>query len=189
LYSIGRHDLSIQQARLALELDPLSPMISTALGVSLYFAGEYDQAIQQYQQTLGASPNFQRAINWLGFGYLKKERYREAIEQFERVYSLSADTVDLASLGYAHAIAGHTVEAEEILRQLEELSNQRYVSPVDMAMLHVGLDNSDQAMEYLGIAFEEHADRMSWIKVNPAFDPLRPDSRFQALLQQMNFPE
>ena len=190
LYSIGRHDASIQQARLALELDPLSSMISTALGVSHYFAGEYDQAIQQYQRTLEIIPNFPRAIYWLGFGYIKKEMYREAIEQFQLVLNLSGgDSVDLAALGYAYAIAGQRNEAEEVLRQLEALSNQRYVSPVDMAMLHVSLDNNEQAIEYLEKGYEEHADRMSWIKVNPVFDPLRSDSRFQALLQRMNFPE
>jgi Flp pilus assembly protein TadD len=95
----------------------------------------------------------------------------------------------LAALGYAYAIAGQINEAGEILRQLESLSNQRYVSPVDMAMLHVGLDNKEQAFEYLEKAYEEHADRMSWVKVNPVFDPLRSDPRFQALLQKMNFPE
>jgi tetratricopeptide (TPR) repeat protein len=189
LYSIGRHDVSIQQARLALELDPLSSMISTALGVSLYFAGEYDPAIQQYQRTLEIAPNFQRAIYWLGFGYVKKEMYGEAVEQFKLVFDLSGDSVDLAALGYAYAIAGQINEAGEILRQLESLSNQRYVSPVDMAMLHVGLDNEEQAFEYLEKAYEEHADRMSWVKVNPVFDPLRSDPRFQALLQKMNFPE
>ncbi|MGB3861399.1 MAG: protein kinase [Candidatus Aminicenantaceae bacterium] len=189
LYSIGRHDVSIQQARLALELDPLSSMISTALGVSLYFGGEYDQAIQQYQRTLTVTPNFQRAIYWLGFGYIKKEMYREGIEQFKLVFDLSGDSVDLAALGYAYAVAGQRNEAEEVLRQLEKLATQRYVSPVDLAMLHVGLDNNEQAIEYLEIAYEEHADRMSWIKVNPVFDPLRSDPRFQAILQRMNFPE
>jgi serine/threonine protein kinase/Tfp pilus assembly protein PilF len=189
LYSIGRHDVSIQQARLALELDPLSSMISTALGVSLYFGGEYDQAIQQYQRTLTVTPNFQRAIYWLGFGYIKKEMYREGIEQFKLVFDLSGDSVDLAALGYAYAIAGQRNEAEEVLRQLEELAIQRYVSPVDLAMLHVGLDNNEQAIEYLEKAYEEHADRMSWIKVNPVFNPLRSDPRFQAILQRMNFPE
>lgn len=189
LYSIGRHDVSIQQARLALELDPLSSMISTALGVSLYFGGEYDQAIQQYQRTLTVTPNFQRAIYWLGFGYIKKEMYRQGIEQFKLVFDLSGDSVDLAALGYAYAVAGQRNEAEEVLRQLEELATQRYVSPVDLAMLHVGLDNNEQAIEYLEKAYEEHADRMSWIKVNPVFDPLRSDPRFQAILQRMNFPE
>jgi serine/threonine-protein kinase len=189
LYSIGRHDVSIQQARLALELDPLSSMISTALGVSLYFAEEYDPAIQQYQRTLEIAPNFQRAIYWLGFGYIKKDMYREAIEQFKLVFYLSGDSVDLAALGYAYAIAGRRSEAEEVLRQLEALSTQRYVSPVDMAMLHVGFDNKEQAIDYLEKAYNEHADRMSWIKVNPVFDPLRSESRFQALLQRMNFPE
>ena len=190
LWSIGRHEVSIQQAKLALELDPLSSMISTVLGVSLYFAGEYDQAIQQYQRTLEIDPDFQRAINWLGFSYVQKEMYREAIEQFQLVLNLSGgDSVDLAALGYVYAIAGQRNEAEEVLRQLESLSNQRYVSPVDMAMLHIGLDDKKQAIEYLEKAYGEHADRMSWIKVNPVFDPLRSDPRFQALLQRMNFPE
>lgn len=190
LWSIGRHDLSIQQARLASELDPLSPMISTSFGVSFYFSGEFDQAIQQYQYTMASNPDFQRAIYWLGFSYLAKEMFREAIEQFQRVLDLSSgDSVDLAALGYAYAISGQSSEAEEILRQLEERSSLSYVSPVDMAMLHVGLGNIEQAIEFLEKAFDEHADRMSWVKVNPVFDPLRSDPHFQSLLQRMNFPE
>ncbi len=190
LWSIGRHNVSIQQAKLALELDPLSPMVGTILGVAFYFAGDYDQAIAQYQITLENRPNFQRAINWLGFSYVKKAMYPEAIEQFQSVSSLSdGQPADLAALGYVYAIAGQRDEAEGVLRQLESLANQRYVSPVDMAMLYVGLDNIDRAIEYLEKAYEEHADRMSWIKVNPVFDPLRSDPRFQAILQRMNFPE
>jgi serine/threonine protein kinase/Tfp pilus assembly protein PilF len=190
LWSIGRHDVSIQQAKLALELDPLSPMISTILGVAFYFAGDYDRAISQYLKTLENTPNFQRAINWLGFSYVKKAMYPEAIEHFQSVIKLSdGQSADLAALGYVYALAGQRDEAEAVLRQLKSLSDQRYVSPVDMAMLHVGLDNIDQAIEYLEKAYEEHADRMSWIKVHPVFDPLRSDPRFQAILQRMNFPE
>jgi hypothetical protein len=58
-----------------------------------------------------------------------------------------------------------------------------------MAMLHVGLDNIEQAFEFLEEAYEEHADRMSWVNVNPVFDPIRSDPRFQSLIQRMNFPE
>jgi serine/threonine protein kinase/Tfp pilus assembly protein PilF len=190
LWSIGRHDVSIRQAQLALELDPLSPMISTSYGVSYYFAGEYDQAIQQYQRTLAANPDFQRAIYWLGYSYAQKEMYPEAIEQFQRVLDLSGgDSVDLAALGYVYAIAGQRKEAEDVLSQLESRSKQSYVSPVDMAMLHANLGNIEQAFDYLEIAYKEHADRMSWVKVNPVFNPIRSDPRFQSLLQRMNFPE
>ena len=115
--------------------------------------------------------------------------YSESIEQFKLVFDLSGDSVDMAALGYAYVVAGQRNEAEEVLHQLETIATQRYVSPVDMAMLHVGLGSMDQAVEYLEKAYDEHADRMSWIKVNPVFDPLRSDSRFQALLQRMNFPE
>jgi Flp pilus assembly protein TadD len=115
--------------------------------------------------------------------------FPEAIEQFQRVLRLSGDSVDKAALGYALAQAGQRNEAEEVLRQLEELSTQRYVSPVDMAMIHIGLEDNERAIEDLERAYEEHADRMSWIKVNPVFDPLRSDLRFQSILQRMNFPE
>ncbi len=190
LWSVGRHDLSIQQARLASELDPLSPMISTSLGVSLYFAGEDEQARQQYLRTLAVTPEFQRAIYWLGFSYIRKGMYEEAIRQFQRVIGLSgSDPVDQAALGYAYAAAGQLNEAVGVLRRLETLATRRYVSPVDMAMLHVGLGNDDKAMDYLENAYEEHADRMSWIKVNPVFNPLRSDPRFRSLLKRMNFPE
>jgi serine/threonine-protein kinase len=190
LWSLGRHDVSIQQARLALELDPLSPMISTSLGVSLYFAGEYEEARQQYLRTLAVASDFQRAIYWLGFSYISKGMYEEAIQQFQRVIDLSeSDPVDQAALGYAYAAAGQLDKAIGVLRRLETLATRRYVSPVDMAMLHVGLGNNDKAMGYLENAYEEHADRMSWIKVNPVFNPLRSDPQFQSLLQRMNFPQ
>lgn len=190
LWSIGRHEESIKEARLALELDPLSLMINTVLGVALYFSGDADQAIKQYKLTLDISPDFQRAIYWLGFSYAQKAMYREALEQFKYLVSLSGDNSgDFAALGYAYALAGQKNEAKEILRQLEMRSDQQYVTPVDLAMIHLGLGQKEQAIEWLEKAFGERADRMSWIKTHPVFASLRTDIPFQALLKRMAFPD
>ena len=120
LWSMGHHEESIQQAKIALELDPLSLMTRTVLGITFHFAGQYDQAVQQYQSTLEIDPNFHEAHHWLGRTYAQMGKFKDAIEQLQIATSLSGgEPGDKAVLGYTYALAGKQKEAEEILDQLK----------------------------------------------------------------------
>ena len=92
------------------------------------------------------------------------------------------------NLARGYAAAGKRTEALTIISNLRELSKERYVSPVGMAQIYTALGDFDQAFAWLGKAYEEHADELTYAKVDPRWDPLRSDPRFQALLRRMNFP-
>jgi tetratricopeptide (TPR) repeat protein len=86
-------------------------------------------------------------------------------------------------------LAGRRDEALKILNELEQLSKQRYVSPLHRGVVYAALGDRDQAFRYLEDALEQRAQFLVYLKVEPTFDPLRSDPRFQSLLDRMNFPE
>jgi Flp pilus assembly protein TadD len=96
------------------------------------------------------------------------------------------DTMFLAQLGQALAMAGKQSEAREVLRQLKELSGQRYVSPTHMAYVYTGLGEADTAIEWLERAYEERAGGVYGIGGSFLFKPLRSHPRFTALLGKLN---
>jgi len=190
LWTIGRHEESISRAKIALELDPLSLMTRTVLGLTYHFAGHYDQAIQQYQNTQDIDPNFHEAHYWMGHTLVQMGKYAESIEQFQIAVNLSGGNPgDRAALGYAYALAGKKKEAEEIFGELISLSKNRYISPVDLAMICTSLDKRALAIEWLEKAYEERAERFVYFKVNPVFNPLEEEPRFRDLVNRMNYPD
>jgi len=187
---MGRHEEAIVQVKRALELDPLSLIANTALGAVFYFTRRYDNATEQLRYTLELDPNFLRAYYWLGLSYVQVAMFEEAIAEFQKAINLSGENPEyLAALGYAYATEGSRDEAEKVLNQLKKLSNLRYVSPHDIAMIYASLHEIEQAFIWLEKAFEERAARTHSLKVDPVFDSLRSDPRFQDLLRRMNFPE
>jgi hypothetical protein len=84
---------------------------------------------------------------------------------------------------------GKTDEARAILDQLTALTKKSYVSPVDFALVHTGLGEVDEAIEWLEKAQEQRVVWMVWAQTDPRWDPLRSEPRFQELIRRMNFPE
>ncbi|HEU5303735.1 MAG TPA: hypothetical protein VFU40_03740, partial [Gemmatimonadales bacterium] len=91
-----------------------------------------------------------------------------------------------AQLGEAYAMAGRTANARKVLRQLERLSQERYVSPYHMAYVYTGLGEADRAMDFLERAYEERAGSVYGIKGSFLFTSLHSHPRFIALLRKMN---
>jgi len=188
LVSMGLFDQGLAELKKARDLDPLSLIINTNLGLNLYWARRYDLAIEQLERALELEPNFFRAHLHLGMCYERKLMYREAIAELERARSISENSWTLAALGHCHASLGARAEAENILDQLLELSRRQYVSCATISVVYAGFaDWADQTMEWLEKAYEERSGLLIWLKVWPIFDHLREDARFIRLLQRIGF--
>lgn len=151
-----------------------------------YFFRNYDRSVQEFRSALDMDPNFGSAHLWLAHAYQQKGLLEEALSELKEGLRLSGEsTYALAKLGHGYALAGLFAEARSILSQLTELSKQQYVSPYDLAMIHVSLGESDEAFRWLELAYEQRSLWLGYLKVEPHLDTLRSDSRFRKLLSRL----
>ena len=190
LAAMGRKQEALAETKRAQQLDPISVPIRISAGSVFYMVRRYDQAIEQFKQAIELDPNSVFAHNNLSWPYLEKGRYEEGIAAVQKALTLAGDNPYVrAEVARGYAVAGKRGKAQEILDELKALSKQRYVSPYNIALIHLGLGQKEQAFEWLEKAYNDRASWMVWLKVDPRFDPLRSDPRFQDLLRRMNFPE
>jgi tetratricopeptide (TPR) repeat protein len=168
-----------------LELDPVDPVINLHLGWHHLYARQYDLAIEQLRKTLDLDPNLAEGHGFLGQAYEQKSMYSLAVTEFQKAVQLQSNPRTLAFLGHAYAVSGRRDEARNLLEKLQELSKERYVSPFFVAVFHVGLGANSQAFEDLQRAYEERDASLIYLKVEPMFDSLRPDPRFQDLMRRV----
>jgi TolB-like protein/Tfp pilus assembly protein PilF len=184
LSMLGRHAEALREKSRALALDPLSVVIKTDLARMFYFARDYDQALEQYRAALDLDSNFGSAHLWLAHVYEQRGLFEQAISELETGVRLSTDSpFALAKLGHGYAMAGRHDDAHSVLHQLVALSSQTYVSPYDIAIVHVGLQETDEAFAWLRRALEQRSLWLGYLSVEPQLDPLRSDPRFQELLR------
>jgi eukaryotic-like serine/threonine-protein kinase len=189
LTPMARHGEAKAEMQQALRLDPLSMAVNYSFGYTLYLARENDQALAQLQKTLAMYGSLPVAHAYLGRVYVQKKMFAEAIREFQSAVQLSgSQPVYRAWLAYGYAMLGRRRDALEIADQLTRRSNNKYVSPYDVAAIWAGLGRIDQSIEWLQKANEEHAAYFHHINVEPAFDPLRSDPRFQALVRRIGLP-
>ena len=182
----GRHDEALLQARQALELDPLNLMIGTWVGLRYYLARKYDLAIEQSRNTVAMDPNFAAAHLVLGESYVRAGLHKQALAELQLAAKLSGGSpLYVAQLAVAQAVAGRKTDALRITAQLEKLSRERYVSPYGLAQIYAALNDKEQTLRWLQVAYDDHAVWMSYLAVDPVFDRFREDQRFQNLLRRV----
>jgi len=187
----GRFTEATAVRKKALELDPLSSVINTDAGLTLYYSGKYDTAIDQFKKVLKNDPNFVLANIPLGGAYAQKEQYHEAIKAIQQVTigaSLASirHPIPIAALGNAYALSGRKDDALLMLETLQELPDSQYVSPYWLGVVLAGLGKTDEALAMLENGFAEHDGSMVLLKVDPVFKKLHSHPRFKALLKRMN---
>jgi TolB-like protein/DNA-binding winged helix-turn-helix (wHTH) protein/Tfp pilus assembly protein PilF len=188
LVTLRRHEEALTAARRALELSPLSTVINAELATTLLRLGRYDEAIAQLHKTLKIDPSFARAHVELGQISLMKGDLSEAIVAFERAVALSQRRAHLHWLGYGYAAAGRKREALQILAELRDASQRRYVSPQSFALVYLGLGQKHAALGWLDKTYDDRAFEVLGFS-GPVFDLLHGEPRFQDLLRRMGLVE
>jgi TolB-like protein/Tfp pilus assembly protein PilF len=195
LMQMGKFSLAKGEIEEAHKLDPLSPIISSNTGLYSYYEHKYDDAVERYKSLLQSDPDFWVARHYLALAYVQKGMHAEAIAELRRLIKapesgpvpgrvIEAESEASASLGFAYGMAGKEAEARAILDGLNALAKRRYVSPLYFAIVYAGLKDNDKAIEYLNKAFEARHPGLVLIRIEPMFDGLRSDARFQELISR-----
>ena len=195
LMQMGKFSLAKAEIEEAHKLDPLSPIIASNTGLYSYYEHKYDDAIAKYKVLLQSDPGFWVARHYLALAYVQKGMHDEAIRELRSLIkapesgpvpaeAVASDTEAAASLGFAYAIAGRTAEARDILNKLEALSQRRYVTALYFGIVYAGLKDNNHAIEYLNKAYEDRHPGLVLIRIDPMFDGLRSDERFQTLVKR-----
>jgi tetratricopeptide (TPR) repeat protein len=182
--TMGRQAEAIERMKNSQELDPLSLIISVAIGWAFYMARQYDEAIEQLRRTVELDPNYPVAYWILGLLHRKMGRYDLAIAEGEKGVTLSGGSFLMrAALAQTFGTAGRRKKAIQILDDLTKLAKQKYVAPYFLAGVHIGLGEGDRAMEYLEKSYQEHSHWLIYLHIDPSMDDLRSKPRFQDLLR------
>ncbi|MBP7707722.1 MAG: protein kinase [Candidatus Aminicenantes bacterium] len=185
-----RHEESVSEMRLALELDPLSIMPAVCLGEVLMQARRSDAAIEQCRRVIALDANMWFAYCVMGMAYQQKGQEPQAVDALEKSAELAErDSFAIAALGNALGLAGRTGEARGILEELKARREKAYLSPYWISLVHLGLGETDRALDCLEAGYAERAAYMNIIHVYHQFDPVRGHPRFQAIVRKMDLPD
>jgi TolB-like protein/tetratricopeptide (TPR) repeat protein len=183
-----RHAEGLRDKEKALSLDPLSVIFRTDVGRLHYFERLYDPALEHYLAALEMDPHFFFVHILLGQAYLQKGMFKSALAALKTAARLSDDsTFALARLAQGYAIAGEPEKALLLLKRLHGIAARKYVAPFEIALIHVGLMDYNEAFAWLEKAFDQRSIWLGYLQVEPQLDPVRDDPRFRELLQRMRF--
>ena len=161
-------------------------IIATNVSLVALHAGEYDRAIEEAQKGVDLNPLSTVVQVMLARAYTEKGMHEEAVAVAERMVKIDGtDPRALGTLAGTYARAGRRTDA---LRILGALPVDRF-EPRDLAAVHAALGDADAAFAWLEKAYDDRTIWVVFLDVDPAFDPLRSDPRFQALLRRVGLPE
>jgi tetratricopeptide (TPR) repeat protein len=154
-----------------------------------YLARKYDGAAEQSHNTVDLDPNFAAARLVLGESCVRQGKHKEGLDELQKAADLSGDSpLYMAQVGVSMALAGEGKEALRVIRELQDISSKRYVSPYGIAQIYAALNDKEQTYKWLEAAYRDRAVWMSYLAVDPVFDSFRPDERFRDLLRRVGLP-
>jgi TolB-like protein/Tfp pilus assembly protein PilF len=186
LLAQGRYEEAFIHDQRAAQLSPLSPVINSEFARALLHLRRFDEAIEQIRKVQEIDPTFPDAQLLLAETYRRKGDSGRALAALEQL-AVQSKNAPIPWVGYGCAVMGRKREAEAVLAALEKESKKRYISPQSFAIVHMGLGNKEQALNYLDEAYEER----SFIAPGMAderWDVLRSEPRFQDILRRMGLP-
>ncbi len=188
LFLMRRDDEAVSEAKIALELHPLTHTLIMQVAHTFYYTRRYDEAIAMYRRCLEVEPDFMLVQLGLARSYTEKAMFKDAFSIIDRVHPVLANTPRLISArAYICAKSGETEAAYRAIAKLMEMSTNSYVSSFDIAIIFAGLNDVEQTLLWLEKAYDERSVLMPFLNADPYFDTVRSDVRFQGLLERVGF--
>ena len=195
LSNMGRLEEGNREHDRAQEIDPLYFLAHCNYGLGLSYQRQFHKAEEHLKTAIELKPDYPSSYFFLGRLLIHQKRVEEGMAVYAKAMSLVADGYRVyngvgLSLGWAYAMSGDREGAKEILSDLKEKAKSEYVSPVEIGLIYLGLDEVDNAFTWFTRAVEDH-DSDAWILTpqDPIFDPIRSDPRFIALMRKIGFEE
>jgi eukaryotic-like serine/threonine-protein kinase len=185
----GRFDEALTQVRRALEVAPLTPIAHQALSWAYYHARRYEESVAVGRSLAINEPKYGLGFIFFSVSLAHARKHEEAIAAGLRgVELLGRSPYTLSWLASAYAAAGEREQVLALLAEIQEMSARRYVSPYLLAMIHCNLGDEERALAELERALLIRDARLVWLGVDPQFDRLRDQPRFEELLRLTNNP-
>jgi DNA-binding winged helix-turn-helix (wHTH) protein/tetratricopeptide (TPR) repeat protein len=185
LSNTAQHEKALAEIKRARELDPLSLRIGALEGQILLFAGRYDEALDRLNKTIDLNPNLWLTHLFISRVYTEKGMHAEAIAATRKAKELSGNSQSDAYRAYALSRAGEREQARAVLKELLQLSTERYVPPYNIALVYHALGEREATLAWLEKGYEQRDVRMVFLQVEPQWHNMRADPRFQALLRRV----
>jgi serine/threonine-protein kinase len=189
LAPMGRLDAALEELRLAEATDPISSIIARDVARVQYYQRNYEDALDQCDHAIELNPHFSPAYVTLGMVQEQRGDFDEAAAAFQRALQLSPHSpITQAALARTLALSGKKADSVRVLRDLHGLSERRYVSPFELALVHFALDESDEGFRWLARAFQDRCFELILLRVDPRWQALRGAARFDQLVGQLSLP-
>lgn len=184
----GRFDEALRESERARQLDPLSLIIATDNGAILLYSRQYDRALEKLRTVRELDPNFPRVGGLMARAYEEKGMFADVLLGLEKVRPPS-NSWACSELAYVYGRTGQPAQAGHAIAKLEEFNRRGPVDPVGFVVAYIGAGDKDQAMVWLNKAYAQHSNALTGLKVDPIFDPLRGDPRFQDVLRRVGLAQ
>jgi serine/threonine-protein kinase len=185
----GRDEEALAQSLKFKELDPFSSLADINIARVFYFARRYDQSYEQLNKALNKDSYNINAIYFTGLIYLQRGKYEEALKIFENLYDSDKKDQKMmvaAALGFTYGKMNRKPDTLRVLNDLDEFAKNDYIPPREKAIIYTGLNDKDSAIFWLEKSLQEPSSASASINVEPLFNDLRADPRFQAIVLKMN---
>ncbi|MGD0629751.1 MAG: winged helix-turn-helix domain-containing protein [Terracidiphilus sp.] len=186
LASIGQPDEAIAAGKKALAIDPLSPEINSFMAWDYYLRRDYDGCLATSKKAMQMFPDFWVPHMTAGMCYSIKSQFPEAIDEYKKALAMNPDaTYAQAGVGICLAKSGDRTGALKAIEQLKAMSGQSYVSPAYIGLVYQALGDTDAEFAWYAKAYDDRAEWLLWLTVDPVYDSQRNDPRFLALVRRV----
>jgi serine/threonine-protein kinase len=189
LSNLGDHTRALQEMRHALDYEPHSALANALFAQCMYYEGRHDESLAHLQKTLALDPGLWLTHNMIGRIHGLKGRYQEALLSFNRATELGGSLIVRANAGYTLAASGRRDEARAILDDLKRRATGGYVPPSNLALVHLGLGEYDEALDRLEEAVQARDLLLTFLTAEPRWAELAGHPRFTDLLGEVGLKQ